>query len=358
MAADPRWVGMAAPSARPDVYLIEGGHGAEEIDWVGRQVLPAGYRLIVLGKSGSMLFHNENRFKLLDQFKNPLVKRMIENNPLNAKKFIENKYKIPVRIYEVGDRIPTLTYIPLANAGAFLQHSGIVSLPIRADRDIRETYPLDGNSDTLLQIYRDSLYPIDTTARNFFAANGNDYRLLEETFSVNVFDIMTRIGPGTYIYLVCRSSTLHFPAEEAFVTHTIHHGLPFGFTEEMAMNFPEHMRRASASTGVALTPRNLHLEGRIGRVRTLSNVQQIDRIVMLRTLENRARAGVGAGADPAGGAGAGAGADPAGGAGAGAGAHPAGGAGGVGGSRRRRRATRRDPSRRKTRKYKRSVHKH
>lgn len=258
--ADPlRFMGVPAPpavgAASPGVFLLAGGHGAEDFDH--HDIVPPGRTLVTMAKCGAMLVNAEIFRKLAGVFTSEhaaAVKTLLLDVDRRAAG-IEDFLGFPrgtLRIYRAGERCPRLFYMPVSIQRlpgiAVYEKSGTYALPTERDAlftsaaaeagagtraggagaeagaggagaedDIIRfvlpaTDPVD--NDLLDILYTGSIYPTVEGAQALFSAVGSDIHKFESLMVTPVSQIMERLGAGVYFYTVCRSGLKTLNVEE------------------------------------------------------------------------------------------------------------------------------------------------
>ena len=238
--ADPlRFLGVpVAGAASPGVFLLAGGHGAEDFDH--HDIVPPGRTLVTMAKCGAMLVNAEIFRKLAGVFTSEhadAVKALLLDVDRRAAG-IEDFLGFPrgtLRIYRAGERCPRLFYMPVSIQRlpgiAVYEKSGTYALPTArealfasagagagaAEDDVirfvlPETDPVD--DDLLDIVYSGSIYPTVEGAQALFAAAGNDIHRFESLMVTPVSQIMDRLGEGVYLFTVCRSGLKTLNVEE------------------------------------------------------------------------------------------------------------------------------------------------
>ncbi len=232
-ARDLRWIGAQEPAtaADPGVFLLAGGHGAEDFD--EHDVVPPGRTLVTMSKCGSMIFNAETFQKLAGVFTSisaELAKRLLLKIDTRAAG-VEDFLGFPrgtLRIYREGERCPRLLFLPVdiqrAPGVTVYNKSGIYAMPTEREylfegntdnmqrAALPDTAPL--TDDLLTAMYTGSVYPTVAGAQALFHAVNNNSRKVEVLAMTPMSEIMENLGAGVYFYAVCRSSAKPLNVEE------------------------------------------------------------------------------------------------------------------------------------------------
>jgi Ankyrin repeats (3 copies) len=223
-----RWIGapveeLQATAEDPGVFLLAGGHGAEDYD--EHDIVPPGRTLVTMAKCGSMIFNAETFQKLAGVFTSEaadLAKLLLLKVDKRAAG-IEDFLGVPrgtLRIYKEGERCPRLFYLPVdiqrLPGVAVYNKSGIYAMPTErshlfegnADRIQRvamaDTEPI--TDDLVAAMYAGSVYPTVAGAQALFHAVEGDMHRFESLAMTPMPEIMERLGAGVYFFAVCRAS--------------------------------------------------------------------------------------------------------------------------------------------------------
>lgn len=228
-----RWIGAPEPAtaADPDVFLLAGGHGAEDFD--DHDIVPPGRTLVTMSKCGSMIFNAETFQKLAGVFTSEaaeLAKRLLLKIDTRAAG-VEDFLGFPrgtLRIYREGERCPRLFFMPVdiqrAPGVTVYGKSGVYAMPTERE------YLFEGNTDNMQRaalpdttpitddlvaaMYAGSVYPTVAGAHALFHAVGNNARKVEVLAMTPMREIMENLGAGVYFYAVCRSGAKQLNVEE------------------------------------------------------------------------------------------------------------------------------------------------
>jgi hypothetical protein len=279
MNDDPRWEGSPPFDPEPQVYILAGGHGCEDIgyDLSERQKVPDGYKLITASQCGALTLFDERAIATLRQFQPP---REFADSPYRKERFLKmDKWEMkamstildtPLRIYQPGDLMPSLHFQPFADYEGQVGISGVLKYPISNEVDIRKQVPFSDSEDILDEIYSGSVYPTVGAARKIFNNVGKSYDLMKKELKIDVLSIMKRLGPGTYFFIVCRAPNECFPLQSEVLSRLKTD--PVKFTKYLK-NIPAHAFNLANEIGPE-TNANRGVLTRIMLTRALSNAQQ------------------------------------------------------------------------------------
>ncbi len=296
-----RWKGVA-PSSTQQVYMLAAGHGGETLGERNYKI-PPGTTLVTMTRCGVPSYNNEIYEKLIDMF---IPAEDEDEETTNGRKEIllditsnlfeiEEALELPhgtFRVFTEGKPCPNLSYQPVAfvESDTFqeMYKSGVYSYPLPAtgffdsagERVVYESSKgVKVDDDLLSTIYKDSIYPTQTTAKRVFAAT--DYNLFRaaSVLSAHIYEIMTHLGPGVYFYFVCRTpSKRDFPAYSALEK--------MGNKYKYIINDPT---LADTQTEIPLLPKNVEAIGRMKLLRAES--QELQNVVRKPINSRRRRGG-------------------------------------------------------------------
>jgi len=214
-----------------NAYFIV-GHGLDNLKkFHERKRMPEGTYMVTLAECG-VVTHADQVYRVIRAFSD-LSNEEIIKNPLLRKKALESLIENKIHIFPPGSLYPDLKVQLLADWNESTYHvvkSGVYKFPINMDSfligdgekearlfrhysDLGFYGELKDTIDTE-QLYKDSLFPtVEEAAAEFGKTRKiND---IHKALTVSMDDIMTRVGPGIYFYIICRSAP-ELPTIESF----------------------------------------------------------------------------------------------------------------------------------------------
>jgi hypothetical protein len=272
----------APRSTDPEIYLLAGGHGCEDIGYDTRETMPEGYKLIAFNQCGSITLGNKifNRLVgLLTKKATPELETLAKDNFLNIEETFDDLKTflgVPMSLYLPGDKYPNLYYYALADHDGYINPSGVRKYPINADvvferPGVLKRFPMTGSSAEFDAIYKDSVYPTVDVARRMFDRHGGDYKAIEAALRISVKDLMARQGPGLYIFMGCRTPSCEFPIAGATEAA---YKLEYKKYEPYIVNIPGRYNELLGMLGLKNSPEEREVVKRVMLTRQLSQEQQ------------------------------------------------------------------------------------
>jgi hypothetical protein len=217
-----KWLDVPAPRI-PQIFVLGGGHGCEDIEFDSREVLPDRYKLIVISKCSDVVYFGKEIARLMkmlsDMGTRSQNKRMRERFFSIEDTFEEFKAAVGLEmsLYLPGDRYPTLMYDPL---GQFedkpISHrSGVFAHPLPKDHmagadSAFHEFPLTGAADEFDAIYDHSIFPTARGAKAVLSLVDSNIQRYRRLMTTHLKDIMAHLGPGVYFFVACRFPTCEF----------------------------------------------------------------------------------------------------------------------------------------------------
>ena len=281
-----RWIGTPPYNPDPQIYLLAGAHGCEDIGFDDRATLPPGYKLIVYNKSGCLTFVDETYIQLVRLLikRKPELDAVAKDNFLHIEDTFEDLKTMldaPMSLYLPGDKYPNLHYSPFLGLkeNTMALASGVRKFPIDKTtifqgKQALKSFPLSGSEDELTEIYKESLYPTAETAQRIFLENDKNYSHFTTALKISVKEVMERLGPGVYIYLACRSPSCEFPISNIVEKRHKENSEKFGV---VAKNVPGRYEEILTLLGSKNDPVNRAVVQKILLTRQKSEEQQAKR---------------------------------------------------------------------------------
>jgi hypothetical protein len=215
-----------------DAYFIV-GHGVDNLkEFHERKRMPEGTYLVTLAECGVETKGNQVH-RVIRAFSD-LRNEEIIKDPIIKKKALETLIQNKVHVFPPGSLYPELQVQLLADWDKKtydVVKSGVYKFPINmnafligdgeeeVDRLFRKYKSLGYGSILndeidVEQIYKDSLFPTVTEAKSEFEKTKKISKIRKE-LTVSLDNIMTKLGPGIYYYIICRSAP-ELPTIESF----------------------------------------------------------------------------------------------------------------------------------------------
>jgi hypothetical protein len=267
----------AAAAGEPPIYLIL-GHGHETmVNFNDRERLPEGYSLVTYSESGNASFMDEV-CKTVGLFQDESQKDML-SDPRENKDELERALNHPVHVYKPGHLIPSLDITSLTSwsfsqgRGQFYQfmRSGVFTFPLQkwsfrspyfklpkekedllaTNENLQRNIAQCGENivvmdwsefkgNTLDKLYEGAVYPSEEKVKSL-----SKYDSIQSTvgvgsaFSISLADLMKKLGPGVYYYVICRADNEFYGKHSTlFQTFFSIRGIREGFDED----FPDYWK--------------------------------------------------------------------------------------------------------------------
>lgn len=280
--SDLKWVGIPS-TGTGNYYLL--GHGVETVS-EERKTLPPGYVLLTLTECGMVSLREHDIFKSISYFSQestiPLLEKLkSEDESVVAASFEQLKTEtgLPLRLYRATDTYPNLMFIPYDPD----IYSGVLPIPLNPEKLLTANRSAVKETVTPNARYELSVYPTQNAIDNL-AKIVNEFnkdlpsKVNSKWLTVTVKELMEHLGPGVYVYPICRSVPSHQPYIMNMVAH-ISTKKPHIFS-----NINKYPRNLPSTTGAFMehvgplkettlnTLRSLYAP--VGLTRASSNIQQ------------------------------------------------------------------------------------
>lgn len=229
-----KWLGVKY-SPKKSVYLFL-GHGSENVCFQEREILPEGYTLVTFSKCGKVAY-GDDVIELINIFgeigKIPGTQTKLAEGDADLLKHIKTMRKAnnEFRVYKTGDRFPNLLFHPISNQSSnelspeYFNKSGVYKINvgrfnpnkfIKQDNDgeyeeVRWNFENDTENHIVFKhAFKGSSYPTEKSMVLTAKKNMNFISRTQELYTESVYEIMKRLGPGTYFFPSCRSTVCSF----------------------------------------------------------------------------------------------------------------------------------------------------